>query len=185
MSWAIFWLSYPSYNRPVQAKKLSIIVPVYNEKDTVETLIARVQTVKLPLAREIIAVDDASTDGSADLLDKMKEDGVVVVRHAKNRGKGAAIRTGLEKATGDLVLIQDADLEYDPSDFPTLLAPLLALIPGLFVLLFKRSHVIPYGPFLSLALVVSLFVGERILQATGMESTVSMLFEYYLPGRRF
>ena len=65
------------------------------------------------------------------------------------------------------------------------LAPLLALIPGLFVLLWKRSHVIPYGPFLSLALVVSLFVGERILQATGMESTVSMLFEYYLPGRRF
>ena len=109
----------------MQAKKLSIIIPVYNERATVEQLIARVQTVKLTIAREIIAVDDASTDGSGELLDKMKEDGVVVVRHAKNRGKGAAIRTGLEKATGDLVLIQDADLEYDPRDFPTLLAPLL------------------------------------------------------------
>ena len=109
----------------MKARKLSIIVPVYNEAATVEALIGRVQTVRLPIPREIIAVDDASTDGSADILEKMRDAGVVVVRHERNRGKGAAIRTGLEKATGDLVLIQDADLEYDPSDFPTLLAPLL------------------------------------------------------------
>lgn len=109
----------------MKARKLSIIVPVFNEAATVEALIGRVQTVRLPIPREIIAVDDASTDGSSELLEKMKDDGVLLVRHERNRGKGAAIRSGLEKATGDLVLIQDADLEYDPADFPILLAPLL------------------------------------------------------------
>ena len=107
-------------------KRLSILVPVYNEAATVGELLRRVQAVSIGLEREIIAVDDASTDGTASVLERIAKSGALVfLRHPENRGKGAAIRTALEKATGDLVLIQDADLEYDPKDYPRLLEPLL------------------------------------------------------------
>jgi glycosyltransferase involved in cell wall biosynthesis len=107
----------------VSQKKLSILIPVYNERATVNELFRRVQAIPLPVDREIIAVDDGSTDGTRDLLKDRKD--VRVLLHPQNRGKGAAIRTALEAATGDFVLIQDADLEYDPADYPALLAPLL------------------------------------------------------------
>ena len=102
--------------------KLSVIIPVYNEAKTIQEIIRRVEATGL--AEEIIAVDDGSTDGSRDLLREMDGAGKVkVVYHERNQGKGKAVRTGIEKAQGDLLLIQDADLEYDPREYPLLLRP--------------------------------------------------------------
>ena len=103
---------------------LSIVVPVFNEIRTIREILKRVTQVDVPC--EIIVVDDASTDGTRELLsDLVVEFDIRVVRHERNRGKGAAIRTGLKQVKGDVILIQDADLEYDPSDYPLLIRPLL------------------------------------------------------------
>jgi len=104
--------------------KLSIIIPVYNEAGTLEEIINRVRATGLPY--EIIVVDDGSSDDSPTLLKKLQNNGtpsLTILRHPRNQGKGAAMRTGLAAVTGDLVLVQDADLEYDPTDYPALLAP--------------------------------------------------------------
>jgi glycosyltransferase involved in cell wall biosynthesis len=103
-----------------------VIVPVYNERNTVAEVVRRARSVDLPLERELVVVDDGSTDGTGDILPALRDSKVHVVVHPHNRGKTAAIRTGLAHATGDLVLIQDADLEYDPQEYPKLLAPILA-----------------------------------------------------------
>jgi len=103
--------------------KLSIIVPVFNEVQTIAAIVERVQAV--PLEQEIVLVNDASSDGTGEIVDNLASRQVKVIHHAINRGKGAAIRTGIEAATGDVVVIQDADLEYDPSDFRRLLAPIV------------------------------------------------------------
>lgn len=104
--------------------KLSIVMPVYNEKDTLEEIIRRVQAT--PYDKEIIAVDDASEDASRSILDRLSQeyDNVRVFYHQNNQGKGAALRTGFAQVTGDVVIIQDADLEYDPEDYPALLNPI-------------------------------------------------------------
>jgi glycosyltransferase involved in cell wall biosynthesis len=103
--------------------KLSVIIPVYNEVESIQVILKRVQAVKL--ASEIIVVDDGSTDGTRDLLGKLDgRNRVRVVLHERNRGKGAAVRTGLSAARGDTLIIQDADLEYDPRDIPELLKPI-------------------------------------------------------------
>jgi glycosyltransferase involved in cell wall biosynthesis len=106
-----------------QYKKLSIIVPVYNERNTVVEVVRRMRAVDLALDLEVVLVDDGSTDGTHAVLSQLADSTVRVVRHTHNLGKGAAIRTGLGHVTGDLVLVQDADLEYDPEDWPKLLAP--------------------------------------------------------------
>jgi glycosyltransferase involved in cell wall biosynthesis len=99
--------------------KLSIVMPVYNERATIEQILEQVLAVDVGMDRELVVVDDASTDGTRELLVER------VLLHEGNRGKGAAVRTGIEQATGDVVLIQDADLEYDPSDYRELLRPIV------------------------------------------------------------
>ncbi len=104
---------------------LSVIVPVFNERSTVAEVIRRIRAVMLPLDIEVIVVDDGSTDGTDRVLAATGDSTVRVISHPRNRGKGAAIRTGMQAVRGDLVLIQDADLEYDPADWPSLLDPIL------------------------------------------------------------
>jgi glycosyltransferase involved in cell wall biosynthesis len=106
---------------------LSIIVPIFNEKDTIRHILQSILAVEIPLKRQIILVDDGSTDGSSDYLRSLQDDdpSIIVIFHEVNLGKGAAIRSGLEQVAGDIVLIQDADLEYDPSVYPKLLSPIL------------------------------------------------------------
>jgi len=109
---------------PGMPRTLSILIPVYNEKTTVLELIRRVEAAPITLAKQLIIVDDGSTDGTRDILAALGSRATVIL-HERNRGKGAALRTALYHATGDIVIIQDADLEYDPADYPGLLAPLL------------------------------------------------------------
>lgn len=103
--------------------KLSVVIPVYNERQWLPELLRRVQEVPVP--KEIIIVDDCSTDGTRDYLKSLEDPNITVCFQEKNAGKGAALREGFRQATGTVVLVQDADLEYDPSDYPTLLQPIL------------------------------------------------------------
>src|SRR5579859_5907967 len=109
--------------------KLSILVPVYNERTVVERSLTQVLAARLPenMEREILITDDCSTDGTHRILERMacSYPEIRLFRHQENRGKGATIRSAIEKATGDFILIQDADLEYDPSEYCRLLQPLL------------------------------------------------------------
>jgi glycosyltransferase involved in cell wall biosynthesis len=117
----------PSTESPDRAAQLvSVIVPVFNEATTVEQLLRRVED--LPFRSEIIVVDDGSDDGTAAVIERLQEDGLVglqVITHEHNRGKGAAVRTGIGASRGDVVVIQDADLEYDPHDLPRVVNPVL------------------------------------------------------------
>ncbi len=138
---------------PPKYRTLSVIVPVFNERNTVAEIVRRMRRVELPIDVEIVMVNDASWDGTGDILKALEDSTLQVVHHPDNSGKGAAIRTGLRQARGDLVLIQDADLEYDPDDWPRMLAPVL-----------KGKAQIVYG---------SRFTGERR----------NMLFTHWLGNR--
>lgn len=117
---------------PARPLKLSIVIPVYNEQDTIQTLVGKVVNAPLPpdIVREIICVNDGSKDGTAASLDRLPTlfggQDFQIIQKPVNEGKGAALRDGFKRATGDLVLVQDADLEYDPADYPKLLMPLLS-----------------------------------------------------------
>jgi len=114
-------------SEPHVFQSLSVIVPVFNERNTVAEIIRRMRAVKLPndLELEVVVVDDGSSDGTDKVLSALGDSTIRVINHGANKGKGAAIRTGLENVRGDLVLVQDADLEYDPDDWPRLIDPIL------------------------------------------------------------
>jgi glycosyltransferase involved in cell wall biosynthesis len=103
--------------------KLSVVIPVYNERQWLRELVRRVQAVPIP--KEIILVDDYSTDGTRDILRELEGDNVRVIYQPRNRGKGSALREGFRHATGDIVVVQDADLEYDPAEYALLIQPIL------------------------------------------------------------
>lgn len=113
----------PTFDRG--ALRVSVIMPVFNEAPTVERSIARVRSV--PINVEIVCVDDASTDGTRDILERLHAQGAIdtILMQERNQGKGAAVRRGIQAAAGDVIVIQDADLEYDPADLPRLLDPIL------------------------------------------------------------
>ena len=110
---------------PVEQLVLSVLIPVYNEKDTIEIILEQVESV--PVRKEIVCVDDGSTDGTRDILKRLEAEGRIhtLVFQPQNRGKGAAIRTALAASTGNVVIVQDADLEYDPADWPAMLTPIV------------------------------------------------------------
>ena len=109
-------------------KLLSIVMPVYNEERWVEEIVRRVMSAEVPMERELIIVDDCSKDGTGEKLEAIRTrhpGSIRIFRHEKNQGKGAALRTGFGEVQGDIVLVQDADLEYSPSDYGRLLSPIL------------------------------------------------------------
>jgi len=108
-------------------KKLSIVIPCYNEKNSISEIISQVKEVYIPLEKEIILVDDFSTDGTREILKKLQknEQGIKVFFNEKNMGKGYSLRSGFTHSTGDIIIIQDADLEYDPHEYVVLLKPIL------------------------------------------------------------
>jgi len=120
-------MGVPDQTAPPKLRKLSVVVPVFNERNTLVEVLRRMRAVELPdgVEREIIVVDDGSNDGTRDVLRQLGDSTVRVVMHDVNRGKGAALRTGFAHASGEYVLVQDADLEYDPEDWPKMLNPVL------------------------------------------------------------
>ena len=110
---------------PSDALRLSVLIPAYNERETIRVIVDQVNSVPIP--KELVCVDDCSTDGTGDVLATLLQEGKIdrLIRHPRNRGKGAAIRTALAASTGNVVIVQDADLEYDPADWPQLLEPIV------------------------------------------------------------
>lgn len=110
------------------ANKLSIVIPIYNEAEHLEEILNQIDAVDIGMEKELILVDDCSTDGTREILEKLQnaeDNSAKIFYHEINRGKGATLRTGFQHVTGDITLIQDADLEYDPQDYPKLLQPIL------------------------------------------------------------
>lgn len=143
--------------------RLSVLIPAYNERETIEESVARVKRVNLD--KEIIVVDDCSTDGTREILRRIPD--INLVLHERNMGKGMAIRTALEHITGDVVVIQDADLEYDPQDFPMLIEPIISgkadvVYGSRFLKATPKMHLANYVANRMLALSASILFGARV-----------------------
>ena len=112
-----------------EIKKISVVIPIYNEKDTLAELVRRVMALEIELEKELILIDDASSDGSDKIIEEVKREHdsvpIKIITHKKNQGKGASLRDGFAQVSGDLVIIQDSDLEYDPNDYPRMIKPIL------------------------------------------------------------
>ena len=111
--------------------KLTIVIPIYNEAESLEEILRQIAAVEICMEKELILVDDCSTDGTRDILKRIEaaaDPSTKIFYHDVNQGKGATLRTGFQHITGDITLIQDADLEYGPSDYPKLLQPILAIV---------------------------------------------------------
>ena len=160
----------------LRGMKLSVVVPVYNERDTIAEILRRVRATGL--AHEIIVVDDASTDGTREALQALPQGCVRVLCHDTNCGKGRALRTGFEAATGDIVLIQDADLEYDPADYPALLKPIVDGVADVVVgsrFLGGTHRVLYYWHYLGNRLLTTLSNVLTNLNLTDMECCYKVL----------
>jgi dolichol-phosphate mannosyltransferase len=149
--------------------KLSIIIPVYNEKNNIKAILGKVKKVRLSgVTKEIVVVDDGSTDGTREILRKIKDKSIRIFYHKKNMGKGYAIRTALSHTTGDIVLVQDADLEYDPSDYPALIKPIIekkARVVYGSRLLGKKARYVKFAYYAggkSLTIITNMLYGLRI-----------------------
>jgi len=155
--------------------KLSIIIPAYNEEKTILEVIEKVKKANINLTKEIIVVDDFSTDNTRNILKKISDKSIRIFYHIKNIGKGAAIRTGLKKSTGDIILIQDADLEYNPSEYKNLLKHIIEnkakVVYGSRVEAIRKNiknmYKIHYIGNLFLTLITNLLYGAKI---TDMET---------------
>jgi glycosyltransferase involved in cell wall biosynthesis len=164
----------PGAGRAIPSEPLlTVVMPAYNEIKTLEEVVKRVLNVGLPV--EIIMVDDGSTDGTRELMDELVvKYGVRSIKHEKNQGKGAALQTGFQHATGDLVIVQDADLEYDPDDYHMILRPFLEqnadVVYGSRYLVGRYTRVHPYYHYMGnrfLTMVSNIFTG---LKLTDMET---------------
>lgn len=170
--------------------KLSIIIPAYNEKRTILKVIKEVKKVKLNnTTKEIIVIDDSSTDSTGDILKKLKDMSIKIFYHKKNLGKGAAIRTGLQNCTGDIILIQDADLEYNPNEYERLLKPIIdskakVVYGSRFEAIrknLKKMYKLHYIGNLFLTLITNLLYGARI---TDMETGYKVFKKEVIDGIR-
>ena len=172
--------------------KLSVIMPVYNEIDTINEILQRVRNVEVNLEKEIIMVDDCSTDGTREILKEISKKGfpdTKVIFHDKNGGKGMALRTGFQNVTGDITIIQDADLEYDPSDYPKLIKPIIEgkadVVYGSRFFGSKRPEGMAFGNYLAnkvLTIMSNLLTGFHI---TDMETCYKVIKSSILKEIKF
>ena len=171
----------------MKVKKISIVIPVFNEEGTISRIIKAVKKAKVfGLKKEIIVIDDCSTDKTSTILSKLSKKEIKVLSHSKNQGKGTALRTGLKITTGDIIIIQDADLEYDPADYSRLIEPILKKLDYSDFEINLSKIIIgsdPIGPYLRFGEIEeAVFKIRKMFKKSGLSSKnfFSVLLIYYM-----